>query len=152
MKTKQFIVLAVAVVVVVIVALGIGKKQVAVQQDESMAGCYVATLSRDVYTLTITSEQRGTVLGTVSFDNFEKDSSSGTFVGTYNDGLLVGDYTFESEGMTSVRQLAFKKVDSGFVAGFGEVEVVDDREMFKDVSDLDYDTSTIFARQDTCPQ
>ncbi len=151
MKTKQFIVLAVAVIVVVIVALGIGKKQV-VEERASMVGCYVATLGKDVYTLTITSEQRGTVLGTVSFDNFEKDSSSGTFVGTYNDGLLVGDYSFQSEGMSSVRQLAFQKVDNGFVPGYGEVVVVDGRETFVDSTNLSYDNSTVFIKQATCAQ
>lgn len=152
MKTKQFIGLAVAVAVVVIVALVAGKKQEMTPESASIIGCYSAMLERDVYTLTITSEHRGTVLGSVSFDNFEKDSSSGTFVGTYNDGLLVGDYSFQSEGMSSVRQLAFQKVDNGFVPGFGEVQVVDDRETFVDTTALSYDNSYTFIKQATCAQ
>ena len=157
MTIKQTIGVLIAAALVVVIAVAIGKYQepaptAQIPTDQSIAGCYVATLDKDVYTLTIASENNGEVQGTVSFKNYQKDSSNGTFIGTYTNGMLVGDYEFDSEGMHSIRELAFKKVDNGFVEGFGDVEVVDNRETLKDTSNLSYDTSFTFIKQPTCGQ
>src|SRR3989339_844990 len=76
---------------------------------DSVLGCYVARLSKDVYVLKINSENSDSVSGVLAFNNYEKDSSSGTFTGTYKDGILLGDYFFNSEGMDSEMQVVFKK-------------------------------------------
>jgi hypothetical protein len=116
----------------------------------SIAGCYAQMLGNDVYTLNITSAENGVVSGTVAFNNYEKDSSSGTFAGTYENGILLGDYTFDSEGMHSVRQLVFKKVPTGFIEGFGGVTVTDNREALTDPASATFDPKNTFTPSDVC--
>lgn len=110
--------------------------------EASIVGCYIATLAKDVYTLTIASQTGNAFTGHLSFKNFEKDSSSGTFVGTYTDGVLLGDYAFASEGMDSIMQVIFKKTPDGFVRGFGDMNTTGDR--FTDVTKVTYDTTYTF--------
>ncbi len=117
--------------------------------ESSIEGCYVATLAKDVYTLTILSEESGNFTGSLSFKNFEKDSSSGTYNGTYKDGILLGDYSFQSEGMDSVMQVIFKKEGEAFVRGFGEVNETGDR--FVNLDEITYDGSYKFeASTENC--
>ncbi len=124
--------------------------QVSQHTSESIEGCYVATLDRDVYTLTLTDESEGVVVGTLRFKNYQKDSSSGTFAGMYENGILYGDYAFTSEGMDSVREVAFKQVPEGFVEGFGDVKNDGIRETFVDRSTVTYGSSPLFVKQASC--
>ncbi len=114
------------------------------EQKVSVEGCYVAHIEqKDVYTVHIVSQEGKAVSGNLSFKNYEKDSSSGTFVGTYENSILLADYTFNSEGMTSVMQVIFKKVDSGFVRGYGPVDTEGTR--FSDLSAIIYDQTSPLA-------
>ena len=113
-------------------------------------GCYVARLDKDVHTLTISDDNNGKATGALVFKNFEKDSSSGIFTGTFKDGILLGDYSFESEGMNSVRQVIFKKDKDKFIEGFGPVTVVDNRESLNDILDVTYDQKLTFVKSATC--
>ncbi len=116
-----------------------------VTQSDSIEGCYIATIAKDVYTLEIKSQNEQEVTGTLAYKNFEKDSSSGPFVGTYSSSMLVGDYSFSSEGMNSVRQVAFKKVANGFVQGFGPTKTEGNAETL-DMANLSYDNSPVFVK------
>lgn len=118
---------------------------------DSILGCYVATLSRDVYTLVIKSEaDDGVVGGMIAYNNYEKDSSSGSFDGTFKDNILSGNYSFDSEGMHSDRQLIFKKVGDTFVQGFGPTKVIDGKETFENISTLNFDSNSTFAKDADC--
>jgi hypothetical protein len=117
---------------------------------ETVTGCYISKLNKDVYTLKIDSQNGQDIEGSLNYKNFEKDSSSGSLNGTYKNGIIVGDYTFDSEGMHSIRQVTFKKVPTGFVQGFGPVTVVDNRESFKDLNDISYNTPSIFVASPSC--
>lgn len=92
-----------------------------VELPSALEGCYVAGTDKDVYTLNISTQREDEVTGSLIFKNFEKDSSSGTFRGMYNNGILIGDYSFRSEGLDSVMQVAFKKEGNAFVRGYGEM-------------------------------
>lgn len=119
------------------------QKQVELPPKEEVAsilGCYVARIGQDVYTMNIQSENGGNVSGTLDFDNFEKDSSSGVFTGTYKDGILLGDYAFQSEGMDSIMQVIFKKSGDDFVRGYGEVN--QEGTSFVDPMQVEYDASS----------
>jgi hypothetical protein len=151
---------AVAILVLVVIA-GIfvfawqGKKEVvsnplAGEQVASIKGCYVATLSKDVYTITIISQDGEKFKGALSFKNFEKDSSSGTYEGTYKDGILLGDYSFDSEGMRSVMQVIFKNTSEGFVRGFGDMNA--DGTRFSDLNNITYDTKYTFKPSGCAPE
>lgn len=142
------------IVVLAVIGLGIvvatSTKHTAVAPTDSIKGCYVATLEKDRYTLAVTSENDGVIEGSLAFDNFEKDSSHGTFSGTYTNGILLGDYSFSSEGMDSVRQVIFKKVAGGFVEGFGDIKMEGDREVLVNPSGIIYNNTPVFVQTDDC--
>lgn len=119
--------------------------------EESIVGCYRAELARDVYSLDINSQEGENFQGTLVFDNFEKDSSSGTFDGTYKDSVLLGTYSFRSEGMDSVMQMIFKKVGDDFVRGYGNMDEMDEVLKFTNIEDITYDNLAIFkSTEETC--
>lgn len=113
-------------------------------QTENVGGCYAAGNGKDVYSLEITSLQGENVSGNLSFKNFEKDSSSGTFQGTYKNGILLADYTFASEGTTSVMQVIFKKVGDDFVRGYGDVDTATGTQ-FTDLNNITYDSASVLS-------
>ena len=123
-------------------------EEIKIVAENGIKGCYVATLGKDVYTLTILSQQGESFEGTLKFKNFEKDSSSGTFNGTYKDGILLGDYSFQSEGMDSVMQVIFKKIGDDFIRGYGDVNANGNR--FTNINDITYDQSAIFKVSEVC--
>ena len=79
---------------------------------------------------------------------FEKDKNTGTIQGNMQDSLLVADYTFMSEGTTSVRQVAFKKTANGFVEGYGDVEDKDGKMIFKNVDSLTFNNTSVLTEID----
>jgi hypothetical protein len=117
----------------------------------SVPGCYVSKLNKDVYTLKIDSVQGENATGTLKYNNFEKDSSSGTFSGTFKGNILLGIYSFDSEGMHSERQVIFKKDGENFIQGFGPVTVVNNVETFSDLGNITYNPDlNNFAKSPTC--
>ena len=92
-----------------------------------VTGCYVATLGSDRYEMNLTQQNNSRVSGRIKLTPAEKDSAQGTFLGTYENGQLHGIYTFSSEGVTSDRELYFKRVNDGFVPGYGPVQVIDNK-------------------------
>jgi uncharacterized protein YxeA len=123
-------------------------KENPIVKEEIIVECYKVVLEKDVYTLTILSQEGETFTGTLSFNNFEIDSSSGTYNGTYKDGILLGDYSFHSEGMFSVMQVIFKKTENGFVRGFGETNK--EGTHFVDIDNIDFDSIYVFEKQTEC--
>ncbi len=116
----------------------------------TIEGCYVAKLGQDVYTLDIESEKNGAVAGRLAFNNFEKDSSSGSFAGTFANDVLLGNYSFDAEGMHSDRQVIFKKSGDNFVEGFGPVQVTGNSEKLKDPASVTYDPKSTFVKTENC--
>lgn len=82
--------------------------------------CYAYVTATDTVRLTLQTEQP-TVTGLLSYRYFEKDRNQGTIRGTLHGDTLLADYTFQSEGRQSVREVAFLRRDIGFVEGFGAV-------------------------------
>lgn len=75
--------------------------------------CYQYAANKDTIRLHVnrTGEK---VSGTLLYSLYEKDRNQGTIAGTLKGDLLLADYTFQSEGMTSVRQVAFKRKGNGW--------------------------------------
>jgi hypothetical protein len=82
--------------------------------------CYAYATAQDTVRLTLQTTQPN-VTGQLSYRYFEKDRNQGTIRGTMHGDTLLADYTFQSEGTQSVRQVAFLRRDIGFVEGFGSV-------------------------------
>src|SRR5689334_15615667 len=73
----------------------------------------------------------------------EKDRNMGTIQGTMRGDILVADYTFNSEGTKSIRQVAFKKVGSTYVEGYGEAVDENGVMKFKDITSLNFGSSIV---------
>jgi membrane-bound inhibitor of C-type lysozyme len=116
--------------------------------EQSIAGTYIGHLANDVYILSILSEQGESFTGTLDIKNFEKDSSTGTLSGTYKNGYLLADYTFQSEGTESVNWVAFKKVDGGFIRGSGNINP-ETKTQSIDLNKITFDSSVVYELSNT---
>lgn len=78
------------------------------------------------------------VIGTFDYHLNGRDRNSGTIKGEFKGDLLIADYLFMSEGVTSTRQIVFKVEDKALLEGYGDIEEKDGRVFFKDVNKLQY--------------
>ena len=110
-------------------------------------GCYISILKKDTATLKINENGSG-VFGELSYNRFEKDSNKGVFKGEIKDDLIIGDYTFQSEGKSSVRQVVFKISGTNLVEGYGDININGDTSVFKNISRLNYQNEQPFIKTD----
>lgn len=100
--------------------------------------CYAYRTATDTVRLTLQTTQP-TVTGQLAYRYSEKDRNQGTIRGTMHGDTLLADYTFGSEGTTSVRQVAFLRRDISFVEGFGPVAERQGRMVFTQPRALHFD-------------
>ncbi len=89
------------------------------------------------------------VSGTLTYELKEKDSNQGTFIGTIKDSILTAQYTFQSEGSESVREVAFLIKNNQLIEGYGEVIVEGNTTTFKDLKTLKF-TSNMPLTKTSC--
>lgn len=85
------------------------------------------------------------VSGKLDYKFFEKDSNTGTLSGVMKGDTLVGDYTFQSEGSTSVRQVAFLRKNGSLTEGYADSEETDGKMVFKKGSPLKFDGKMVLT-------
>lgn len=83
-------------------------------------GCYELVSGGDTARLQL-QLQDTLIQGTLVYDWKERDGNTGTFKGAVRDSLLKAYYTFESEGMTSVREVTFLIKGDQLLEGYGPV-------------------------------
>ena len=104
----------------------------------NVEGCYWQIMKRD--TLVARLEQNGnTISGKLSFDNFEKDGSSGSVKGVLDGDIIKLWYSFQSEGMNSVMEVWYKKQGDALLRAVGHVDAKGDSSYFTDKSAITYD-------------
>ncbi len=119
--------------------------------SKNIVGCYFTDANDDFFVMDINYHDNTLVTANLAYLPFEKDSSKGTFSGNFENGVLHGIYTFESEGVKSERELFFKRVKDGFLPGTGPVEVIDNRlERFQRPLDLKWDESYKYRVGEDC--
>ncbi|MDQ8004744.1 MAG: hypothetical protein REI64_08100 [Pedobacter sp.] len=107
--------------------------------------CYTYIKGRDTAQLTLITT--GVVsTGELNYKWFEKDRNMGSIEGEMRGDTLVANYTFNSEGKKSVRQVVFLKKGDQFLEGFGEVEEKDGKTQFKDLKRVDFSNPIVFER------
>lgn len=94
--------------------------QTAPATKTDVSGCYLRALQRDTFALHLRHNGHA-VTGRLSFDNFEKDGSTGTVVGSVDGDVVKLTYTFQSEGTESVTDVYFKTTEEGLVQGIGDM-------------------------------
>ena len=89
--------------------VGCGEKK-----DAPLAACYHGIVGDSNSVFTIDSQNGEKVSGSMSFVFAQKDSSYGTYTGTFKTDVLTATYTFWSEGVQSVGTNVFKKSGENF--------------------------------------
>lgn len=107
--------------------------------------CYLYASASDTISLNITQNNEA-VSGTLVYKLKEKDSNTGTIQGIIKDNMILADYTFMSEGVSSVRQVAFKKDGDNLVEGYGEIVDNNNKTSFKNPDSLTFDASFKIAK------
>lgn len=111
--------------------------------------CYSAVINKDTISMTLNIKGNHLTSGKLSYDFYEKDKSFGTLVGEIKGDTLFAEYAFMSEGLGTVRQVAFLKKGNTYVEGFGDV--VDDNKgkvTFKDKKKLKFDGNIVLSKVD----
>ncbi len=109
--------------------------------------CYQYIKNRDTATLSLKTEDNK-VMGMLSYNLYEKDKNAGTIAGIVKGDTIIANYTFQSEGKTSVSEVAFLKQGDQLVEGFGDVQEVKGKTKYKDVSKLKFGDSIVFSKTD----
>ncbi len=113
-----------------------------VSVDSTFLKCYLYCNDHDTISLTITRQDE-VVSGTLTYHLYQKDKNTGVIQGQMEDDLLVADYTFQSEGLQSVRQVVFKKVGDNLIEGYGETENKNARSYFTTIDSLKFNDSIV---------
>lgn len=109
--------------------------------------CYQYIKNRDTATLTLKTIDNK-LTGTLGYNLYEKDKNAGTIDGVVKGDTIIANYTFQSEGKTSIREVAFLKKGDQLAEGFGDVKEVKGETKFKDLSKLKFDGSMTFDKID----
>jgi hypothetical protein len=99
--------------------------------------CYTSYKNRDTVELSIVTAGNK-VSGALRYQLYEKDRNKGTIVGEIKGDTLLANYTFNSEGMESQRQVAFLRKGDQLVEGYAEIEEKDGKVSFKDTKALKF--------------
>jgi hypothetical protein len=86
--------------------------------NEKLQSCYHATVGDSNSLLQIKDPSADQLTGELIFQNYEKDSSYGVFKGKLSDDQMTIDFTFQSEGVESNRQITLTK-SKGELSGEG---------------------------------
>lgn len=112
----------------------------------STSDCYVYIKNRDTASLKVNIEGEE-LTGELNYKLFEKDSNKGTIAGEMKGDTIIAEYTFDSEGMRSVREVVFVKKDDGNIyEGTGEVIEKGGKMVFKDRSALNFSPTMVFTK------
>ncbi len=120
------------------------QEPVATDVVESSA-CYASVMGPDTMLLSLKTMGEE-VTGSLTYNFYEKDDNQGTLRGEMRGDTLLADYTFQSEGTESIRQVAFLKRGEGFVEGYGDIEDQGGKMVFKNAASLDFNSGTSFAK------
>lgn len=112
-----------------------------VKEQADLSGCYIRVTGRDTLLLRI-NQNGDEISGTLEFDNFEKDSSSGSLKGKKSeDGIIHVYYDFFAEGMRSVREMYFKPGNKKLTMATGDMDYSGDTAYFINAPQLFYSQS-----------
>ncbi len=120
-----------------------------VTQPVPQQECFTYVKNRDTVTLSLTQTD-STLTGNLSYLLFEKDKNTGTVSGKILGDTILLDYTFNSEGVSSKRQVAYLKLNNTLVEGFADAEEKNNVMVFKNRSDLSFEKTGIVLRKIPC--
>jgi len=113
--------------------------------------CYTSRLNGNIVALSFNVNSHQEVNGKLSYNITGKDKNEGTIIGNMKGDTLIADYTFMSEGVSSVREVVFLQKDGAFIEGYGDVADANNKVTFKDKKKLKFDAKNTLIKSD-CPQ
>lgn len=114
-----------------------------------LTGCYEMILKQDTATLHINLRD-STITGSLAYHFKEKDQNTGSLKGVVRDRYIYADYTFASEGTTSVREVVFRIEGATLVPGFGDITESGNKIVFVDKNAIQYQNEHPFIKV-SCP-
>jgi len=106
---KRSLIVVAGILIFVLIASGGGIISRNSSKALTLAPCYHAQVSTDNALLEITKNDGVGVSGNLIQQNFQKDSSYGTFKGRFLNNQLAVTYSFYSEGQLTNREVIFNK-------------------------------------------
>ncbi|RYJ37283.1 hypothetical protein NU08_3636 [Flavobacterium anhuiense] len=110
--------------------------------------CYVWRSNGSVIEMSFNVNSHQEVNGKLSYNLVGKDKNEGTLIGNMKGDTLIADYTFNSEGVSSVREVAFLQKDGTFIEGYGDVVDANNKVSFKDKRKLKFDAKNTLTKVD----
>ena len=111
----------------------------AVPVTESLGDhCYSSIANNDTITMRLNINVNNEVNGELTYIPYQKDKNEGTLVGNIKGDTLVADYTFMSEGKSSVREVVFLKKDAQYIEGYGAILISNGKTVFTDKNQLKF--------------
>lgn len=108
---------------------------------------YSGNIKKDTILMNLTMKGNQILSGKLIYNFYEKDKNEGTLIGELKGDTLLADYTFMSEGISSVRQVVFLKKGGTYIEGYGDVvEDASGKVIFKDRKQLKFDGKIILSR------
>jgi hypothetical protein len=118
-------------------------------QPVVLNGCYQMLIQQDTALLQLQLHD-SLVTGNLSYHRQQKDNNNGTLKGVLRDDKIYADYTFQSEGRTSVRQVVFKIQQAALLEGTGDMVQQKNQFVFKDTGRLHFSNTHAFVKA-ACP-
>lgn len=108
------------------------------QAPEHAINCYQYVKNKDTATmqLRINGEE---ITGFLDYHIYEKDANKGTLAGEMKGDTLIAEYTFDSEGLRSVREIVFLKKDGKLYEGYGPIKEEKGKIRFENPGTLKFD-------------
>jgi hypothetical protein len=110
--------------------------------------CYASRLNGYIVALSFNVNSHQEVNGKLSYNLTGKDKNEGTLIGNMKGDTLVGDYTFMSEGVSSVREVVFLQREGTLIEGYGDVVDSNGKVSFKDKSKLKFEQKNVLTKVD----
>lgn len=110
--------------------------------------CYASRTNNSVVEMSINVNSHQEVNGKLSYNIAGKDKNEGSLIGNMKGDTLIADYTFMSEGVSSVREVAFLQKDGTFIEGYGDVVETNGKFSFKDKKQLKFDLKNVLTKVD----
>ena len=108
--------------------------------------CFASRLNGNIVALSFNVNSHQEVNGKLSYNLTGKDKNEGTLIGNMKGDTLIADYTFNSEGVSSVREVVFLQKDGTLIEGYGDVVDANDKVSFKDKAKLTFDPKNTLTK------
>ena len=139
--------ITVAVVILISCTRQTDQEQTAIASkpvDEPLS-CYIFVKNNDTIRLSFKVEQNRAT-GDLTYNFFEKDDNRGTIEGEMHGDTLYAIYQFQSEGISSEREVAFLKRGDTMVEGFGEINQELGKSTFKNRKMLYFESNLVLNK------